>query len=68
MRDIWEEQLKWVESGEPFVLARVIHTWRSAPRKSGAPGSPQRIISNKHLLELDIPLRYPTFRQGMMSS
>ena len=31
-------------------------------------GSPQRIISNKHLLELDIPLRYPTFRQGMMSS
>ena len=32
------------------------------------PGSPQRIISNKHLLELDIPLRYPTFRQGMMSS
>ena len=36
MRDIWEEQLKWVESGEPFVLARVIHTWRSAPRKSGA--------------------------------
>ncbi len=31
MRDIWEEQLKWVESGEPFVLARVIHTWRSAP-------------------------------------
>ena len=36
MRDIWEEQLKWVESGEPFVLARVIQTWRSAPRKSGA--------------------------------
>ena len=32
------------------------------------PGSPQRIISNKNLLELDIPLRYPTFRQGMMSS
>ena len=31
-------------------------------------GSPQRIISNKHLLELDIPLCYPTFRQGMMSS
>ena len=31
-------------------------------------GSPQRNISNKHLLELDIPLRYPTFRQGMMSS
>ncbi len=36
MRDIWEEQLKWIESGEPFVLARVIQTWRSAPRKSGA--------------------------------
>ena len=36
MRDIWEEQLKWLESGEPFVLARVIQTWRSAPRKSGA--------------------------------
>ena len=36
MRDIWEEQLKWLESGEPFVLARVIRTWRSAPRKSGA--------------------------------
>ena len=36
MRDIWEEQLKWIESGEPFVLARVIRTWRSAPRKSGA--------------------------------
>ena len=31
-------------------------------------GSPQRIISNKRLLELDITLRYPTFRQGMMSS
>ena len=36
MRDIWEEQLKWVETGEPFMLARVIRTWRSAPRKSGA--------------------------------
>ncbi len=36
MRDIWAEQLNWVESGEPFVLARVIRTWRSAPRKSGA--------------------------------
>mgnify|MGYP003967171331 FL=1 len=36
MRDIWEEQLKWLESGEPFLLARVIRTWRSAPRKSGA--------------------------------
>jgi len=36
MKDIWEEQLKWLESGEPFVLARVIRTWRSAPRKSGA--------------------------------
>ncbi len=36
MRDIWAEQLNWLESGEPFVLARVIRTWRSAPRKSGA--------------------------------
>ena len=36
MRDIWEEQIKWIVSGEPFVLARVIQTWRSAPRKSGA--------------------------------
>ncbi len=36
MRDIWEEQLNWVDSGKPFVLARVIRTWRSAPRKSGA--------------------------------
>jgi len=36
MRDIWEEQLNWINSGEPFVLARVISTWRSAPRKTGA--------------------------------
>ena len=36
MRDIWEEQLKWIETGEPFALARVIKTWRSAPRKTGA--------------------------------
>ncbi|MDC0152332.1 XdhC family protein, partial [Deltaproteobacteria bacterium] len=36
MRDIWAEQLNWVDSGKPFVLARVIRTWRSAPRKSGA--------------------------------
>ena len=36
MRDIWEEQLDWINSGEAFVLARVIRTWRSAPRKTGA--------------------------------
>ena len=36
MRDIWEDQLKWINSGEAFVLARVIRTWRSAPRKTGA--------------------------------
>jgi len=36
MQDIWEEQLNWISSGEPFVLARVISTWRSAPRKTGA--------------------------------
>ena len=29
------------------------------------PGTPQRIISNKRLLELGITLRYPTFREGM---
>tara|TARA_Y100001970_G_C14236813_1_gene862339 strand:+ start:1492 stop:2592 length:1101 start_codon:yes stop_codon:yes gene_type:complete len=36
MRDIWEEQLNWIKNKEPFVLARVIKTWRSAPRKTGA--------------------------------
>ena len=36
MRDIWAEHLNWVDSGKPFVLARVNRTWRSAPRKSGA--------------------------------
>ncbi len=36
MRDIWEDQLKWINSGEAFVLARVVSTWRSAPRKTGA--------------------------------
>jgi len=36
MRDIWEDQLNWIKSGEPFALARVIRTWRSAPRKTGA--------------------------------
>ncbi len=36
MRDIWEEQLQWIKNSEPFVLARVIKTWRSAPRKTGA--------------------------------
>ena len=30
------------------------------------PGTPQRIISNQLLLELDITLRYYTFRQGMV--
>ena len=36
MRDIWDDQIKWVNSGEAFVLARVIRTWKSAPRKTGA--------------------------------
>jgi len=36
MRDIWEEQLHWIKNAEPFALARVINTWRSAPRKTGA--------------------------------
>ena len=31
-------------------------------------GSPQRIISNQRLLELGVNLRYPTFRQGMLSA
>jgi len=29
------------------------------------PGTPQRFISNQRLLELDITLSYPTFREGM---
>ena len=36
MKDIWEEQLQWIQLEEPLVLARVIRTWRSAPRKTGA--------------------------------
>ena len=32
------------------------------------PGNPQRIISNKRLLELGVNLIYPTFRQGMVSA
>ena len=36
MKDIWEEQLQWIQLEEPFALARVIRTWRSAPRKTGA--------------------------------
>jgi len=36
MKDIWEEQLKWIKLRNPFAIARVISTWRSAPRKTGA--------------------------------
>ena len=36
MKDIWNEQFKWVKSGDPFTIARVIRTWRSAPRKTGS--------------------------------
>jgi hypothetical protein len=31
-------------------------------------GSPQRIISNQRMLELGVNLRYPTFKQGMLSA
>ena len=36
MKDIWEEVIQWSEAKPSFVIARVIHTWRSAPRKAGA--------------------------------
>ena len=36
MRDIWNEITEWSEGEKPFSIARVIQTWRSAPRSSGA--------------------------------
>lgn len=36
MRDIWNELEDWIQQGEPFVVARVIQTWGSAPRSVGA--------------------------------
>ncbi len=36
MKDIWDEVIKWSEEKPSFAVARVINTWRSAPRKAGA--------------------------------
>ncbi len=36
MKDIWNEITEWSEGEKPFSIARVIQTWRSAPRSSGA--------------------------------
>ena len=36
MKDIWNEVIQWSQAKSSFVIARVIHTWRSAPRKAGA--------------------------------
>jgi len=36
MRDIISGVRKWVNTGEPFVLATVVRTWRSAPRPVGS--------------------------------
>ena len=49
MKDIWKEQLKWIKSQEPFAIARVIRTWRSAPRKTGAAMLIRKDLSNNTL-------------------
>ena len=36
MREIWDDILKWEDSGQPFALARVVETWGSSPRRVGA--------------------------------
>jgi xanthine dehydrogenase accessory factor len=36
VRDVLDDLVKWYESGEPFGLATVVHTFRSAPRQPGA--------------------------------
>ena len=36
MRDIWQDLIEWTDAGKPFVVARVVQTWRSAPRRAGA--------------------------------
>ena len=52
MRDIWDEKLQWLKSKEPFVIARVIKTWRSAPRKSGAGMLIRGSITNNSLPQI----------------
>ena len=36
MRDIISGVRNWVNAGEPFALATVVRTWRSAPRPVGS--------------------------------
>ena len=36
MRDIWQDVTEWTDAGKPFAVARVVQTWRSAPRSAGA--------------------------------
>jgi xanthine dehydrogenase accessory factor len=36
VRDVLDEISGWFEAGEPFALATVVRTWRSAPRQPGA--------------------------------
>ena len=36
MQDIWKDVIQWSQEKESFAMARVINTWRSAPRKAGA--------------------------------
>ena len=36
MRDIWQDLIEWTDAGKPFAVARVVQTWRSAPRSAGA--------------------------------
>ncbi len=36
MRDIWSDLTQYDAAGAPFAIARVVQTWRSAPRSSGA--------------------------------
>lgn len=36
MKDILSEIQPWIKAEEPFVLATVVRTWGSAPRKTGA--------------------------------
>ena len=36
MREIFDDILTWDGSGRPFALARVVETWGSSPRRTGA--------------------------------
>ncbi|MDH5602658.1 MAG: XdhC family protein [Cyclobacteriaceae bacterium] len=36
MKDIFNDIVQWEEEGKDFALARVVNTWRSAPRQVGA--------------------------------